>query len=101
MVFAARSALKRNRRDAALGAHPTLTATADAMSPNAQIPVVQVLAPQVEPAMKLLKAVWVAWREVMWGVQGEAPRVLGDVGSGYARATGDNARPSHRKHPGS
>ncbi|EJE50228.1 urease accessory protein UreH [Acidovorax sp. CF316] len=82
MFFAAGSALERNRRDAALDAaravmdaHPTLTATAGATSPNAQMVVVRVLAPQVEPAMKLLKAVRVAWREQMWALQGETPRI--------------------------
>ena len=82
MFFAAGTALERNRRDAALDAaravmdaHPTLTATAGATSPNAQMVVVRVLAPQVEPAMKLLKAVRVAWREQMWALRGEAPRI--------------------------
>ena len=82
MFFAAGTALDRNRRDAALDAaravmdaHPTLTATAGATSPNAQMVVVRVLAPQVEPAMKLLKAVRVAWRKEMWGLEGEAPRI--------------------------
>jgi urease accessory protein len=37
--------------------------------------VVRVLAPQVEPAMKLLKAVRVAWRQAMWSLEGEAPRI--------------------------
>ena len=82
MFFAAGTALERNRRDAALDAaravmdaHPTLTATAGATSPNAQMVVVRVLAPQVEPAMKLLKAVRMAWRKEMWTLQGEAPRI--------------------------
>ncbi len=82
MFFAAGSALERNRRDAALDAaravmeaHPTLTATAGATSPNAQMVVVRVLAPQVEPAMQLLKAVRMAWRKEMWALQGEAPRI--------------------------
>ena len=82
MFFAAGSALQRNRRDAALDAaravmdaHPLVTATAGATSPNAQMVVVRVLAPQVEPAMKLLKAVRVAWRKEMWTPQREAPRI--------------------------
>ncbi|KRC24351.1 urease accessory protein UreD [Acidovorax sp. Root217] len=82
MFFAAGTALDRNRRDAALDAaravmdaHPTLTATAGATSPNAQMVVVRVLAPQVEPAMKLLKAVRMAWRKELWALQGEAPRI--------------------------
>lgn len=82
MFFAAGTALDRNRRDAALDAaravmdaHPTLTATAGATSPNTQMVVVRVLAPQVEPAMQLLKAVRMAWRKEMWALQGEAPRI--------------------------
>lgn len=55
--------------------HPTLTATAGATSPNAQIVVVRLLAPQKEPAMKL-KAVRVAWGEVLWALEGEARRIL-------------------------
>lgn len=58
-----------------MDAHPTLTATAGATSPNAQMVVVRVLAPQVEPAMQLLKAVRMAWRKEMWALQGEAPRI--------------------------
>jgi urease accessory protein len=82
LIFAAGAPLDRTRRDAALDAaravmdvHPQVKATAGATSPNAQMVVLRVLAPQVEPAMQLLKAVRVAWREVMWGMAGEAPRI--------------------------
>ncbi len=81
LFFAAGTPLDRTRRDAALDAARavmdahSLKATAGATSPNAQMVVVRVLAPQVEPAMQLLKAVRVAWREVMWGLKGEAPRI--------------------------
>lgn len=82
MFFAAGSALERNRRDAALDMaravveqHPQVAATAGATSPNDRMVVLRVLAPQVEPAMKLLKAVRVAWREQLWALQGEAPRI--------------------------
>ena len=81
LFFAAGTPLDRTRRDAALDAARAvmdahaLEATAGATSPNAQMVVVRVLAPQVEPAMQLLKAVRVAWREVMWGLAGEAPRI--------------------------
>ncbi|MFN7155400.1 MAG: urease accessory protein UreD [Acidovorax sp.] len=81
LFFAAGTPLDRTRRDAALDAARavmdahSLKATAGATSPNAQMVVVRVLAPQVEPAMKLLKAVRVAWREVLWGLEGEAPRI--------------------------
>jgi urease accessory protein len=81
LFFAAGTPLDRTRRDAALDtaravmdAH-ALKATAGATSPNPQMVVLRVLAPQVEPAMQLLKAVRVAWREVMWGMSGEAPRM--------------------------
>ena len=82
LFFAAGTALDRPRRDAALEAaralidtHPQVRATAGATSPNPQMVVVRVLAPQVEPAMKLLKAVRVAWRTQLWDLVGDAPRI--------------------------
>ena len=81
LFFAAGTPLDRTRRDAALDAARAvmdahaLKATAGATSPNNRMVVVRVLAPQVEPAMKLLKAVRVAWREGLWGLDGEAPRI--------------------------
>lgn len=81
LFFAAGTPLDRTRRDAALDAARAvmdahaLKATAGATSPNAQMVVLRVLAPQVEPAMQLLKAVRVAWREVMWNLTGEPPRI--------------------------
>jgi urease accessory protein len=82
MLLATGTALDRTRRGAALDsaravidAHPQIKATAGATSPNDRMVVVRALAPQVEPAMKLLKAVRVAWREVLWGLDGETPRI--------------------------
>jgi urease accessory protein len=82
MFLAAGTPLERTRRDATLDAaravmdaHPQVTATAGATSPNDRMVVVRVLTSQVEPAMKLLKAVRMAWREVLWGLDGEAPRI--------------------------
>jgi urease accessory protein len=82
MLLATGTALDRTRRSAALDsaravidAHPQIKATAGATSPNDRMVVVRALAPQVEPAMKLLKAVRVAWREVLWGLDGETPRI--------------------------
>ena len=81
LFFAAGTPLDRNRREAALDAARAvmdlhaLKRTAGATSPNAQMVVVRVLAPQVEPAMHLLRAVRLAWREVMWGMTGAAPRI--------------------------
>jgi urease accessory protein len=81
MFLVAGAAFERARRDDALdaaraviGAH-ALTTNAGATSPNGRVVVVRVLAEQVEPVMALLKAVRVAWREAMWGLKGEAPRV--------------------------
>ncbi len=37
--------------------------------------VLRVLAPRVEPAMRLLQSVWAAWRPLAWGLAPVAPRV--------------------------
>jgi urease accessory protein len=37
--------------------------------------VLRVLAPVVEPAMQLLRSVWAAWRQVLWGLPGTVPRL--------------------------
>jgi urease accessory protein len=81
IFFVAGSKLERNRRQAALDvarevmeAHP-LRATAGATSPDAQVVVVRVLAPLVEPAMALLKQVWQAWRVHCWQLPATAPRI--------------------------
>jgi urease accessory protein len=37
--------------------------------------VARVLAPRVEPAMRLLQAVRAAWRLAAWGLQAQPPRV--------------------------
>jgi urease accessory protein len=82
MFFTAGTPLDRTRRDAALDAaravmdeHPHVKASAGATSPNDRMVVVRVLAPQVEPAMKLLKAVRAAWREELWSLEGASPRI--------------------------
>lgn len=79
--FAAGSALARPRRDAALDAaraimqeHP-LSHLAGVTSPNPQVLLLRVLAPQVEPAMGLLRQVWACWRKELWGLSGAAPRI--------------------------
>jgi len=59
---------------AVLQAHP-LANTAGATSPNPQVVVVRVLAPLVEPAMDLLRRVWAAWRQELWGVTPQVPRI--------------------------
>ncbi|WP_372527985.1 urease accessory protein UreD [Piscinibacter sp.] len=81
MWFAAGSALAEPRRDALLDAarevcagHP-LQRSAGSTSPHAELVLLRVLAPRVEPAMALLVAVWRRWREAAWGLCGCAPRV--------------------------
>ena len=49
--------------------------TAGATSPNDHIVVVRVLSPLVEQAMNLLRQVWAAWRQQLWQVTPQMPRV--------------------------
>jgi len=81
LFFATGTPLGRERRQQALDAaravleaHP-LAATAGATSPNAQVVVVRVLAPLVEPAMDLLRAVRGAWRHTLWTQSASSPRI--------------------------
>jgi hypothetical protein len=55
-------------------AHP-LSASAGATSPDAQVVVIRVLSPVVEPAMALLKQVWQAWRTQLWQLAPSTPRI--------------------------
>jgi urease accessory protein len=81
IFFACGSALTRERREAALeGARQivqahALKACAGATSPNPQVLVLRVLAPQVEPALDLLKQVWLCWRQLLWQLPATAPRI--------------------------
>ena len=59
---------------ACIDAHP-LAARAGATSPNPQVVVVRVLAPQVEAAMELLRAIRVAWRAELWQLGAGVPRI--------------------------
>ena len=81
LFFIAGSKLERKRRQEALdkareviAAHP-LCATAGATSPDGQVVVVRVLAPVVEPAMALLKQIWLAWRSHFWQQTASSPRI--------------------------
>ena len=81
LFFATGSAITRTRKELALeiargviAAHP-LASSSGATSPNPQVVVVRVLAPAVEPAMQLLRAVRRAWRQGLWGVEGGDPRI--------------------------
>jgi len=81
LVFAAGSTIADERIERALAcarelleASP-LRLTAGATSPHKQVIVLRVLAPVTEPAVQLLKKVWAAWRQAMWGLQGSYPRL--------------------------
>ncbi len=81
LFLVAGSSLPRARREQALGlarelleAH-ALSNAAGATSPDAQVIVVRVLAPLVEPAMALLKQVWTSWRQNLWGQATSSPRI--------------------------
>jgi len=80
IFFAAGADLPRQRRelllDAArevIAAHP-LAASAGATAPGPRVVVVRVLAPLVEPALQLLKAVRRAWRPLLWQLAPAEPR---------------------------
>jgi urease accessory protein len=81
LFFVSGTKLERGRRDIALEvarsimASHSLKATAGATSPNGQVVVVRVLAPVVEPAMHLLRAVWTAWRQHFWHISHSPPRI--------------------------
>lgn len=79
--FASGSALDRGLREALLetargcaGTH-ALARLAGATSPNEGLVLLRVLAARVEPAMDLLRQVWLRWREQAWGLTAPMPRV--------------------------
>jgi urease accessory protein len=52
-----------------------LADSAGATSPHAEVVVLRVLAPVVEPAMQLLRQVWQAWRGELWQLPAATPRI--------------------------
>ncbi len=81
LFFAAGSAIERQRRDRALDAarhvvqaHP-LETRCGVTCPNPQVLLLRALAPQVEPALDLLKSVWASWREILWQQAALPPRI--------------------------
>jgi urease accessory protein len=56
-------------------ADSALVATAGVTSPNPQVVVLRALAPLVEPAMHLLRAVRAAWRQELWQLAPCNPRI--------------------------
>ena len=81
LVFAAGSPIVPERVETALEAaraalqESPLRLQAGATQPHPQVIVLRVLAPVVEPAMQLLRPVWAAWRQALWGLPGTVPRL--------------------------
>ncbi len=81
LFFACGNALERKLRDAlfdaarvCMDAHP-LKAQAGITSAGPRVLVLRVLSPGVEPAMGLLRQVWLAWRGLAWGKPAVMPRI--------------------------
>jgi urease accessory protein len=81
LFLASGSVFTRARREQALEAangviatHPGEGLIAGATAPGPQVIAVRVLAPLVEPAMKLLKAIRAAWRPALWDLPATVPR---------------------------
>ncbi|WP_431265488.1 urease accessory protein UreD [Roseateles chitinivorans] len=81
LVFAAGAAIGRERREQALDAvralieADPLRLTAGATAAQDGVLVVRALGPVVEPVSLLLRRCWAAWRQVLWGLDGAAPRL--------------------------
>ena len=81
LFFVSGSVLDRTRKQQALDiardliASSELAGTAGATSPNKQVIVVRVVAPLVEPAMHLLRALRNAWRKELWQLPDCNPRI--------------------------
>jgi urease accessory protein len=81
MWFATGTPMPSDRRERLLdtarelASSHALAPTAGCSSPHAEVVVLRLLAPRVEPAMQLLSAVWARWRDVAWGLGAVAPRV--------------------------
>lgn len=81
LVFASGQAIASERVQTALDAaraaieESPLRLQAGATHPHPQVIVLRVLAPVVEPAMQLLRPVWAAWRQALWELPGNVPRL--------------------------
>jgi urease accessory protein len=73
LADAQREALLETARDECTAGE--LADTAGATAPDDQVVVLRVLAPRVEPAMKLLIRVWSRWRQQAWALPPGTPRV--------------------------
>ena len=66
-----RAAGRRTDAAAALA----LRARAGVTSPNERVLVLRVLAPLVEPVGELLRQLWAGWRQVLWQLGCDQPRI--------------------------
>ncbi|MDD2545872.1 MAG: urease accessory protein UreD [Burkholderiaceae bacterium] len=81
LFFATGTPLTRERREQALeGARHTAQASPLAhwtgiTCPSEHVVMARVLAPQVEPVMQLLQEIRASWRQTLWGLRAEPPRI--------------------------
>ncbi|WP_180132619.1 urease accessory protein UreD [Rhodoferax sp. BLA1] len=81
LFFVSGSPLERHRREAGLDlardllAGNALLTSAGVSCSNPQVMVLRVLSPLVEPAMLLLRQVWVGWRAHFWQLPAVSPRI--------------------------
>lgn len=81
LMFAAGAAIERGRRERALDAVRSLIEAdplrlaAGATAAQDGVLVVRALGPVVEPVSLLLRRCWAAWRQVLWDLDGTAPRL--------------------------
>ena len=81
LFFVAGAAISKARRASlldsarALADAHSLAMSAGATAPHAEVVVLRVLAPVVEPAMQLLRQVWQAWRAELWQLRSATPRI--------------------------
>ncbi len=81
LFFVTGSPINRQRRSAALELAQTLLQThalrarAGVTSPNERVLVLRVLAPLVEPVGELLRKLWAGWRQVLWQLGCDQPRI--------------------------
>jgi urease accessory protein len=81
LVFASGSPLESARAELALESARVmidgdiLPIAAGITHVNPQVMVLRVLSPMVEPTMQLMKKIWAIWRETLWQLQGQPPRL--------------------------
>jgi urease accessory protein len=81
LVFASGSPLESYRAELALESARAvidgdiLPIAAGITQVNPQVMVLRVLAPMVEPSIQLMKKIWAIWRETLWQLPGQPPRL--------------------------